>query len=105
MALSITFIGSQRTGASIVQDFWLFTASGSGDTLSVTISGIPLACEFFNPSTTSSGSGGAGQITSSQPTFGAWAAGTVSGTSTATLTANANGVVTNGTMVITHTGM
>lgn len=99
MALSLTYIGSIKPGPGLIEDVFQFTASGSGDTLSVTVSGLPISSMFYTPQ---GSSGGTNLIASSPPTFGAFAAGTVPGTYTATLTANSGGVVTNGILRLMH---
>ena len=72
-----------------------FTAASSGDTITVSIpAAYPFVSLFFDAN--------GNQIITSLPTFGSW---TTSGNlGSATLTANAGGVVTNGHMVLIYGG-
>lgn len=95
MALTTTLINKYYFGGGGVMVVYSFTAAGSGDTLAVTLpGGTPFRTEFTDAN--------ANQIVTNPPTFGAW---TTSGAvSTATLTANAGGVVTAGRMLLTYGG-
>lgn len=96
MAITISYIGAQRF-ANVTQDYYNFSAAGSGDTLSFTVTGKLFSIEFFDAN--------GNQILSSGPTIGTVSAGTIPGTNTGTITANSGGVVTNGTMVVAHAGV
>jgi hypothetical protein len=71
--------------------FYTFTAAASGDTATIGVQGgVPFLTQFSD--------GNGNIIVSNPPTFGSWT--TTNDGSTATLTANAGGVVTNGGMYI-----
>lgn len=95
MALTVTSVAKAYPGAGIVQSYFTFTASGSGDTTTLTVvGGTPYKIEFMDAN--------ANQIVTSPPTVGAWTI--ASGNSSSTMTANAGGVVTNGRVIITSSG-
>ena len=91
MAITLTLINSYRLGEGGNLLVYTYTGAGSGDTISVGITGsVPHTSHFTDAN--------GNIIVSNPPTFGAWTAS--GGTATATLTANAGGVVTNGRMVL-----
>ena len=95
MAITLTLLNKFYLGSGGVMTIYNWTAAGSGDTLSVTTSGPqPYKCEFMDANSD--------QITTSPPTFGSWT--TMGGSSSATVTANAGGVVTNGKMILIGAG-
>lgn len=95
MALSTTLINKYYMGGGGVMAVYAFTAAGSGDTLAVTLpGGTPFQTQFMDAN--------ANEINTTPPTFGAWT--TSGGVSTATLTANAGGVVTAGRMILIYGG-
>jgi hypothetical protein len=96
MAITISLIASIRAGASIAEDYYNWTATGSGDTLSFTVTGRLYSVSFKDAN---------GNAISTPPTMGTVAAGTTPGTTTGTITANSGGVVTNGTMIVSHGGL
>jgi hypothetical protein len=95
MAITLTFINKSYFGAGTTAVVYNFTAAGSGDTLTVTVSGPPPFESNFMDANSN-------QIVTTPPTFGAWT--TTGGSSSATVTANAGGVVTNGKMVLFTAG-
>lgn len=95
MALSTTLVNKYYLGGGGTIAVYQFTASGSGDTLSVSLpGGTPFFAQFMDAN--------ANEINTTPPTFGAWT--TSGGLSTSTLTANAGGVVTNGRMILLYGG-
>jgi len=95
MAITLSQLNKFYFGPSGVMTIYNWTAASSGDTLAVSVPGPqPYKCEFMDANSD--------QIVSSPPTFGTWT--TTGGVSTATVTANSGGVVTNGKMIILAAG-
>lgn len=95
MALTTTLINKYYLGGGGVLAVYAITASGSGDTLAISLpGGVPFYSQFMDAN--------CNEINSTPPTFGAWT--TSGGLSTSTLTANSGGVVTNGRMTLLYGG-
>lgn len=91
MAITLTALNRNYFGAGATAIVYNWTASGSGDTLVVTVSGPPpYEANFMDAN--------GNQIVTSPPTFATWT--TTGGSSSSTVTANAGGVATNGKMVL-----
>ena len=95
MAMTLTYIGKAPVAVGCEFIIYNLTASSSGDTSTVSVAGgQPYKTDFMDANSN--------QIVTNPPTFGAWT--TSNGITSATLTANAGGVVTNGKMLLTVGG-
>lgn len=93
MAMTLTPRQKAYLGSGWVRQVYDYTASGAGDTAVVAVpGGYIMATNVFDANHN--------QVISTPPTFGAWSIS--GGVSTSTLTANAGGVVTLGTLVLDY---